>query len=212
MSATAARDRSPRPPGLRCLCRRARLHRILTAPGPRRPPRSRQTRRLFALGPRGWAPAAGRVCVRGRASWVSPPAAGPERARSWRGTAEGIPPPPSPLITRGWMVVVRRGRLRGPGPQFPRLKRDTQEPGVAGRARSARPLPLPLPALASSARLGFRASPGAGLGARVSDPKVESTARSSWRRNQKELATRMSPPTSGPDPFSLGFAEITTPS
>lgn len=109
--ATAARDRSPRPPGLRRLRRGARLHRILIAPGPCRPPRSLQTRRLFALGHRGWTSAAGRACASGGlVPWSSPPAAGPPQVRTSRDPVNGgNPSPPTPLIARGWVVVGRAG-------------------------------------------------------------------------------------------------------
>ena len=83
VSATAAPDRSPSPPRLGCPRRAARLHRILIALGPRRPPRSLQTPRLFAPGHRGtgapglgvrswqglpWGPASSSACPSSSAS------------------------------------------------------------------------------------------------------------------------------------------------
>lgn len=79
-------DRSPSPPRARLPRRAARLHRILIASWPRRPPRSLQTPRLFAPGHRGTG-----AGVRGRrglplvpASLPPAPAARPPRAQEFQ--------------------------------------------------------------------------------------------------------------------------------
>lgn len=192
--ATAARDRSPRPPGLRRLRRGARLHRILIAPGPCRPPRSRQTRRLFALGHRGWPSArAGFVCLGASYLVVSPSgwaSAGPDlEGHSQR--RKSIPS--RPTFTRGGWSQAERALgawTAGFGPHCSAHASVSPSEGghsgwgIAGPSSLLALLPLPLPAFASSARRA--AGPG-----RI--PKGENAARPSWRRSQEELETRMSP-------------------
>lgn len=174
--ATAAPDRCPRPPGLRRPSRSARLHGVLAAPGPRRPPRNRQTRRLFARGAGAGCPLGRGVRPRASGSAPRPPRLGlrGSQPREFRA------PHCSTSGGRG-----QAGRARGldcpaqawTAPQFPHLERNTQGWGTPGRPRS------------SGFRLccalrGPRGS-GAGRGAGASDAEVVNTARPNWRRSQR---------------------------
>lgn len=214
--ATSALDRSPRPPELRCPRRGARLHRILIAPGPRRPPRSRQTRRLFARGHRGWASAAAKFVL---SRWLAPchsPQQLGLRGVGVRGTqsAEGIPPPPPPLPPTFRGGRTRAGAAARPAlsaPQFSHLRRSTQ--GL-GDPRAPEVCSCSSRALRLFSRLARPAGPvgvgswagGWGLGRRrCTHGKVRLEAQ------QQGLGTRMRPLCSGPPPSSLGFAETPTP-
>lgn len=123
VSATAAPDRSPRPPWLRCPRHAARLHRILIAPGPSLPPRSPQTPSLFAPGHPNREPAAGGGFPGAPRPRPSPPAARPPRAREFQAQiAERIPPPPLRLRVggRGQARAGARGaRIAELGPAPP---------------------------------------------------------------------------------------------
>ena len=218
MSATAAPDRSPSPPRLGCPRRAARLHRILIALWPRRPPRSLQTPRLFAPGHRGTgagSPRPAGASLGPRVFFRLPQQLGLRGPRSSRRRERRVFHPH--LYDPGWVVAARPRLARG-GPDCVAWGRSGCRvwkvilggSGFPGRPRSARALlQLPLPAFAPSERRGSRAGPGAGLLAGASDALLVNTERPSWKRSQKGLSGRIRP--SGPNPRSLLSFAITSP-
>lgn len=218
MSATAAPDRSPSPPRLGCPRRAARLHRILIALWPRRPPRSLQTPRLFAPGHRGTgagSPRPAGASLGPRVFFRLPQQLGLRGPRSSRSRERRVFHPH--LYDPGWVVAARPRLARG-GPDCVAWGRSGCRvwkvilggSGFPGRPRSARALlPLPLPAFAPSERRGSRAGPGAGLLAGASEALLVNTERPSWKRSQKGLSGRIRP--SGPNPRSLLSFAITSP-
>lgn len=212
VSATAAPDRSPRPPGLRYPRRGMRLHRILIAPGPRRPPRSLQTPRLFARGRWGWESAAGGGGgPRGRASSPLSPSRSASAGREFEAlVAERIPP----LPLRFWVGGRRQAGAGAGDSGIGEL-----EPAPPARAVETDPQGLGNPRAPEVCSFFFRRLrllslslrtwdpvqiPEPGWGPEPPDANAVNTERPSWIRSQKGLGHQYVP--LRPEPLVSGLS------
>lgn len=168
VSATAAPDRSPSPPRLGCPRRAARLHRILIALGPRRPPRSLQTPRLFAPGHRGTGAGSPRLAgasLGPRVLLRLPQQLGLRGPRSSRRRERRVFHPQ--LYDSGWVVAARPRLARGRPDcvawgrsACPVWKVILWSSGFPGRPRSARALAASSACLHSLCALGIACRSG----------------------------------------------------
>lgn len=175
------------------------LHRILIAPGPRRPSRSRQTRLLFARGHRGRASAGrGVVCDPGAPGAVPFLATRPRRPGVAGTQLEGIPPPPRPSVLRGgrWRPEEGEG-ARTPPPPRPCLSlpiwRVTPR-GARGRLPLLPPPPPASPSSAPGQRGAVRSRAGRACDAQV----VKGEARWGGGGAASGPGARSSPPRQAP--------------